>query len=196
MFIPDKFARTVRLLVKITDGKVTLADGKPLPKIKNDACGELVIFSAYSIEDNGDREKLTREVKGLFLPTASSLWVRVNDDLIDNALGKFRTKRKLLSGESAHVVEINLLEDLYLLFRAGKNPTLMGAKCSIPSLDVEAASVNEAYTKISTAFEPSRRSHTGNVFNCVFAAKDEILTPLNELRLLMEPPPNPQGTLL
>lgn len=192
MFIPDKFARTVRLLVKITDGNVTLADGKPLPKIKADARGELVLFSVYSLTDENERAFYAAESEVPILNKGESLWARVNNDPIEKSLEKWRITRRTGKGESAHFVQFILETDLGLILRPGKSSVLTGCNCSIPALDVDAFSVNEAYTRISMAFEPKRRSHTGNVFQCVFVEKDETLVALEDLRMKAETQPAPQ----
>ncbi len=65
------------------------------------------------------------------------------------------------------------------------------------------ASVNQAYTLISTHFEPQRRSHTGNIFNCVYYREEPLNTwqSLRHLRdqlqadhetLVAEKPPSEQ----
>ena len=83
-------------------------------------------------------------------------------------------------------VEFELRNDLYLRVRSSKSSLLVECDCRIPSLMFDAQSVSEAYARISTEFEPSRRSHTGNVFNCVFIDQDFGLAPLAELRLKLE----------
>lgn len=189
MFIPDKFARTVRLLIKITNGNVTLADGTPLPKIKTDARGELVLFSVYSLVDEKDRAFYAAEHEVTILIKGESLWARVNNDLIGKDLEKYRISRRSAIGETNHFVQFILDTDLALILRPGKNSVLTGCDCSIPALEGKAFSVNEAYSKISTAFEPKRRSHTGNVFQCVFVEVDDNLVPLENLRMKIETQP-------
>jgi hypothetical protein len=78
------------------------------------------------------------------------------------------------------------MRELQLRIRTGKDATLVDCECEIPAINATAKSVNEAYTRISTNFEPSRRSHTGNVFNCVFSESPEGLRPLYQLRTQTE----------
>lgn len=61
-------------------------------------------------------------------------------------------------------VPVILQEPLGLRLRWAGSPELCGCRCCVPALEGEAVSINHAYTLISEAFEPSRRSHTGNVF--------------------------------
>jgi hypothetical protein len=191
MFIPDKFARTVRLLVKITDGIVTMADGTPLPKINSDARGELVLFSVYSLVDEKDRAFYAAEHEVSFLPKGTSLWARVNNDPVGKNLEKFRTVRHTKLKEPYNFVQFILDSDLKLIRKPGKNAVLTRCNCTIPAIEGTAGSINEAYTKISTAFEPKRRSHTGNVFQCVFVEDGDKLAPLEDKRMKAENEPIP-----
>ena len=93
-------------------------------------------------------------------------------------------------------VPFTLSADLALIIRTGKSAALKECLCHIPSLQAQAGSINETYTKISVAFEPSRRAHTGNAFRCVFYEKDKTLFPLDDLRLKRESDPEPELGLL
>jgi hypothetical protein len=192
MIIPDKFARSVRLQVKIDNGQVMQADGQPLPKLKNKARGELVLYSIFSLEDEKDRVFYITEHEVSFLTAGNVLWARVNNDPIGKELEKFRIGRRTAKGESSQFVQFTLETDLLLILRPGKNAVLTGCNCSIPAIDDIAASVNEAYTKISSVFEPKRRSHAGNVFQCVFVEQNELLIPLETMRMRIETQPIPQ----
>ncbi|KAA0895465.1 hypothetical protein [Oryzomonas rubra] len=192
MIIPDQFARSVRLQVKIVNGQVMQADGQPLPKMKNESRGELVLYSVFSLEDEKDRVFHTTEHVAPFLNTGNLLWARVNNDPIEKELEKFRIGRRTAKGESHQFVQFALETELFLILRPGKNAVLTGCNCSIPALGDNAASVNEAYTKISTVFEPKRRSHTGNVFQCVYIEQNDMLIPLETMRMRIETQPIPQ----
>jgi len=82
------------------------------------------------------------------------------------------------------VVEVKLIEPLNLIIRGSKDANLDKVNCFIPSLNSEAYSLNEAYTKISQVFEPKRASHTGNVFKkCYYLCKERgEWYPLDHLR--------------
>ena len=58
----------------------------------------------------------------------------------------------------------------------------LAVKCLIPSLNDQASSINEAYTKIVRAFDPKRRSDTGNVFSVVYIEANDRMVPLDTLR--------------
>lgn len=181
-FIPDPFARSIRLEIKISDGKVTMIDGEPLTDLKSETIAELIL-PAFAIKDDKIREALTKEEKVLLLPAETTLWARVKEDSIETDLKPFREQKNVSPGVLKLFVGFIIKSDLYLLLKAGKNATLMECECYLPALKTQASSVNEAYTKISTVFEPSRRSHTGNVFSCVYLENDKTFFPLDFLRL-------------
>jgi hypothetical protein len=185
MFILEKTARTVRLNVVLDDGRCTLATGTPLPKLKKGASAELVVY-ALDLLDENERKKLVSERNIPFLPAGTTLWARVKEDDIPRNLLPHRKEMTVYPVVPDHFVAFVLEEDLQLKLRAAKGAVLVDCKCGIPSLNLEAKSVNEAYTRISIAFEPSRRSHTGNAFTCVFIEKENRLHPLENLRMAKE----------
>jgi hypothetical protein len=188
MQIPDPFARTVRLFVTVTNGQCKLLDGQPLPKLKADTHAELML-SPYDIEDMEARTRFTSERDVSFLPVGTTLWARVKPDDVSQQLGKHRKSLAIWPAGEEFGVAIVLQGDLRLLIRTGKNAILVNCACKIPALGFDADSVNEAYSKISTAFEPSRRSHAGNVFRCVFFQRADKFHLLNTLRLEKESEP-------
>jgi len=188
MFIPEKTDRTIRLSVVLNEGACTFADGTALPKIKKGATVELVVRAADLLDDN-QRAALLRERVVLFLPNSTRLWARVKEDDILEKLRRFRVQMTIYPVVPTLVVAFDLRQDLSLILRAAKGAVLADCKCHIPALEFEAKSVNEACARISTAFEPSRRSHTGNVFNGVFVEGKDDLRPLADLRTAKEAEP-------
>ena len=160
----------------------TLADGTPLPKIKKGASAELVVHGADLLEVR-QRGVLIGERYSLFLPRGTRLWARVKEDDLAENLRPFRIEMKAYRGVPKWVVAFDLQEDLTMTLRVAVGAVLADCKCRIPALGFEAKSVHEAYTRLSTAFEPSRRYHTGNVFTCVFVASKDGLRPMAEARL-------------
>jgi len=195
MHVPDPFASTIRLFVKITDGQLKLRNGQPLPKLKPETNAELILSNS-DILDPRERARLTKERSVAFMPAGTQLWARVNKDEVPQPLAAQRVEQKVWPGEPGLFVAFTLKAELLLLIRGGKNSILRECPCQIPALQTEAASVNEAYTKISIAFQPSRRSHSGNVFRYVFYECAGFLRPLNELRFAKESEPeSPQEDL-
>jgi hypothetical protein len=185
MHIPDPYARTVRLFVTITNGRCKLHDGQELPNLKPETKAELV-FSPLNIVEDKDRTRLMNQRCVLFLLAGTTLWARIKEDNIHPRLTRQRTTKKVFPGEPIVCVPFVLKQDLQLKIRAGKSAVLLDCECAIPAFQASAKSVNETYTRISVAFEPSRRSHTGNVFSCVYTERPDGLRPLNDLRIQKE----------
>jgi hypothetical protein len=190
---PDPFDRTVRLQVKITDGRLALIDGSNLPPLKKDIEAELIV-SANAITDEQARAKFTNERKVRFLPKGTTLYARIQVDGIPASLQKSAEPFKIHPNSRGKFVPFELVDLLWLTLRSGKRAQLDDCSIKVPALTADAGSVNEAYTKISVAFEPTRRSHTGNVFKRVFAERDDgSLEPLDLLRAEIEAtPPAPE----
>ena len=185
MFNPDNTCRTIRLPVVLEDGRLSPSEGQVLPMLKKKVHAELVLRLS-DLLDEKERLAFLGEQRTLFLPKGTRLWARVKDDSVPQDLSKHRASKRFYTGGSELGVPFDLAEDLFLRIRPGKSSVFADCTCRIPSLNFTAGSVNEAYTRISTAFEPSRRSHTGNVFTCVFYEGKVALNPLDELRSAVE----------
>lgn len=195
-FAPDKFAKTARLSVKITGGVCTLSDGKPLPKMKPDTTAELVI-SPLDIIDDVERARLLKENRVEFLPAGASIWARVKDANMPANLLLSCQRKYAWPKNPGLFVEIRLASAVLLVIRGDGRAALSDCSCGMPGLpDQECSSINEAYTRVSESFEPSRRSHTGNIFNCVFYQMGSSLFPLRKLRdeKLSRPDAEPSST--
>jgi hypothetical protein len=73
---------------------------------------------------------------------------------------------------------------LKLQVRGDQEARLCPCVCAIPSLDKKAQSLNHAFTLISEAYETLRRSHSGNVFERVYAQdKTNKWVSLDEIRI-------------
>lgn len=193
MTSPDPFARTVRLRIKISDGQLHLADGSALPALAKDTEAELTL-PAFAIVDDATRARLTGEMNVRFLPKGFTLYARLQRERVPADLTKSVQHWRLRSGVHGGFVAFELQDLLWLTLRQGKPGQLQDCPINIPSLNTTAASVNEGYTKISVAYEPTRRSHTGNVFRCVYAeGAGGILEPLDKIRASIEAnPPAPE----
>ena len=175
------YSATVRLPVCLDEKGIRLIDGEPLPALTPGTIGELIV-DASDIVDEAVRRQLTRESEKKALSKGESLWARVRDEALPDELARHRKKHMLATGVPDLFVEFRLDADLSLIVSEGASSELQDCQCSVPALpDVTCKSVNHAYTKISEAFEPSRRSHTGNVFSCVFFMKEGRLHPLRKL---------------
>lgn len=180
---PDSSSRMVSIPVQIVNGKVE-GFGKQLPVLK-DCIGDLIV-PAFAVRHVGDLEWLTGEESRLVLEADTPLLARVSGSQVPpTLLKKCRAERVRDSLLPGAFVEFFLVDPLYLRIRGTKTPTLEPAACVVPVLDaLQVESVNEAYRRISEAFEPDRRSYGGNVFRgCYyFDAEDERWHPLGKLR--------------
>lgn len=89
-----------------------------------------------------------------------------------------------------YLVKVRLQETLHLEIRGTSKPRLLNCRCHIPALEKHekqfADSLNEAYTHISEIFEPTRRSHTGNIFSLCVVKLPTGWTLLDDLRAVCE----------
>jgi hypothetical protein len=79
-------------------------------------------------------------------------------------------------------VEVRLEQPLYLRIRGDQEARLEKCDCLIPALSESATSINHAFTIVWEAFERKRQSHTGNVFERVFAFTENRWLSLDDLR--------------
>ena len=177
--IPDPLQRTVKIPIKIEDGHPCLYPKGSLPELKEGAIGDLVM-PAYALLDQKDTEHYTEKTKSAFLPANTRLLAQINPDKVPSKL--WLDVQFNLPGAPGAVVEFILIEEQQVLLRGTKPSKLLPCKCGIAALNLEAKSINHAYTLISLAFEPDRISHTGNVFSKVYYLDDHIWKPLKALR--------------
>jgi hypothetical protein len=167
------------------DGKWVTEDGSPFPMVNEGAFGVLV-FDRLELIDPKDRARYSQEMRMPFLPKDTYVYARINAKNLDSALRDHVVLREV-EGPTPRdfFVPFLLVQDLELRVRFGKPALLEPCECRIPSLGLDARSVNEAYTLISTSFEPTRRSHTGNVFNCVYFDGPLVLQRLDRHRAMI-----------
>lgn len=159
-----------------------LADGTSLPEMKSDTSAELVI-SPWDIIDETERARLLNENHVEFLPASTSIWARVKEHGIPSNLSLDCKNKHAWPQTPGVFVEIKLVSAVALVVRGDGRASPGDCVCNIPALpEQECTSINEAYTRISESFEPSRRSHTGNIFNCVFYELGNHVFPLGHLR--------------
>lgn len=182
----DPLEKTVKIPVRIVDGKPVFFYGGDLPKLKEGAIGDLVLPS-YAVLDKDKLLHLEEEQECDFLPKGTRLLANVRREVRSAYLIVNDGQKDLPWGIAGGFVEFFLEEDLKMKMRGTKKPVLLPCPCSSPALDEQAISVNHAYTLISTKFEPERKSHTGNVFNKVFfKAQNGHWRALDDLRQSIE----------
>lgn len=89
-----------------------------------------------------------------------------------------------------YLVKVCLQQPPFLELRGTSKPRLLDCRCHIPALQNQerhqADSLNEAYTRISEVFEPTRRSHTGNIFSLCVVKLSTGWVLLDNLRAICE----------
>ena len=175
---------TVEIPIIIRRGKVEFFYGGPLPELKEGQIGKIEI-PADAFVNQQDVARLSVHETVLLLPEGMTLQVHMalqGAGKPPPGLHSIRATEGFWG--NGGFAEIFLKDPLQLTFRGTKKPLLEPCKCSIPTLATEAASVNQAYSRLSERFEQHRRSHTGNVFSQVFYLPDgkQSWEPLENLR--------------
>ena len=173
--------RTVKIPAQWRGGKWQLFDGGELPKLKDGAIVDLV-FPAIYLSDREDVAKWTAEITVPFLTRGTELFVRVTTRNVPRSLLDKTIEKDFKSGVPCRFVLIVLDEDLGITLVPGKKGLLTNCRCLIPAIGETAESVNEAYKKIATQFEPKRRSTSGNIFLLAFIEEKGRLVKLDTLR--------------
>lgn len=195
-FLPiDKYAKTVVIPVSIKDGRIEYYGGGEMPALNDVTLADLIV-PAHTFKDQSRLKEFTEEKTELILKSGTQLLVQistgsfnkldkqylvhleyVNDTYVKNTAG--------IAG--ARFVEIELSDDLKITLRGTKRATLSRCKCKIPILNnVDAKSLNHAYTLISQEFEAHRISHSGNVFKDIYYKKDDKWLPIDSFRDALE----------
>jgi hypothetical protein len=180
---PHDFMKTVTIPIKIVDGKVEYYyDNKAkLIDLENLRYGELTVPKSY-FGNKDIIKRLMKEEIVSFLPKNTKLYAQVRTDNFKKLSQEVKNMTYSIKGEKGfsiegRLVEIVLQEDLKLLLRGSKKARLEPCKCKIPILSddkIEAMSINQAYTLISQKVEPSRHSHSGNVFNKIYYLENDM----------------------
>ena len=164
--------RELHIPIVVKNGLLVLRNGEPLPGFCDDAKGELRI-AANDLSDPARAREFLAETTKPFLPAHTHLAAEVKRDGVPSALQK-----ELVNfnggGRYLTCVPFTVTQNLSIVLTVGKKGRLEDCICYIPSLKLEADSINEAYTRISEAFEPGRRSHAGNVFSKVFCTQPAL----------------------
>lgn len=159
-------SQTIRIPVEIREGQLHFRCAVKITDVKDGTWGDLVI-DAIAIQDKALRKSLLQESVHCVLPKESTLYFHINSDYTPEGLRDHIKRPSKTPHKYGAYVMATLKTELCLRRRGTKSATLEGCACFIPALNETAASVNHAYTLISQAFEPKRRSHTANAFDKV-----------------------------
>ena len=175
--------KRLNIPVRFRVGTLELWFGGPLPNIKQGARADLVI-RASDLEDPTEISWLEEEKNVLFFPRDTLLMARVSLSQMEvgTQYGMEQINVTPNPGERYRYVPFALQADLMLAIKPSTRGELRDCGCSLPTLDRDAVSVNHAYTLISEHYETKRRTHSGNVFECVYAEDDFFWKPLSYFR--------------
>lgn len=184
---PDHYKKTLRIPVRLKDGHFQLFHGGALPNIKVGAIADLVIESHY-FENPADVARMEvqktvtiREKREFLMTRVSTEYCEITGDLIKDL------KIAPPLGYPIAFVPIHLLEPLDLTLVFGKSAHLNDCPCILPSINnLEARSVNHAFTLASRHYETRRRSNGGNVFLSVYFEDGKVWRQLKDLRFKHE----------
>jgi hypothetical protein len=179
--VPGSNEPTVRIPVQWIDGRWQLVGGGTLPLLTANVTADLVISSSC-LADEEERARWMAETTIQLLAKGTELFARVNPENVPQSQRQRLEKMTQPCPRASAYVKIVLDGNLSLTVTPGKKGALLDCNCQIPALDAKANSVNEAYKKIVTVFEPNRRSNSGNVFLLVFVKQNDALMSLDILR--------------
>jgi len=182
MSISDPLEKKVRIPVRVKNGRVVQLNGDLLPKIRDDAVGELIL-SADNIEDSKGHDPLQVEKIYDLLPTGTAVFLGMSTGVVPpNRVWQLIAPSALKIPRGFLFAEVQIKEPLKMRTEETKNPALEPCSCFILALKKEAQSLNHAFTLFSTEFETKRISHTGNVFQRGFVKKENKWLSLAHLR--------------
>lgn len=165
MFQEFEVGRSVRLAFRWKDGRLWSLDGSPFPVLKEGAIGDLLV-SVEMLMDPADRERMRTDALILIADKGKFLCLGLSLDSVpaEHHDALFR-KQEPVVDRTVGLVPVILETPLALAVSPGRFARLSGGACKIPALDnTTAVSPNHALTLLSTEFERTRKSHTGNVF--------------------------------
>jgi hypothetical protein len=165
--IPDPYKKTIKIPVRVNNGKLEFFYGGKLPKLSDGTIGDLIVPS-YALKDERKVKLLDREIEIKLMPAGTILMARMDPKGDDHKKKGIQYKLTYPNNIKDAFIEFRLEGALFINLRSTKKGALRDCECSIPALEKKANSVNHAYTMISEHFETHRRSHSGNVFEKIF----------------------------
>lgn len=172
--ISDSSKKTVLIPTRVVNGELKFFYKGRLPEFMEGTIIDLIV-PRFAIKDQEFIEKLESQEFKEILQKNDKLYAAVSSTKIPEPLKKAAYSMETLINrkmdpltmsliQNTLFVEVNLQEPVWLQLRGTKHGRLKPVNCSIPSLNKEADSLNQAYYLISSEFEPWRKSHVGNAF--------------------------------
>lgn len=178
---------TISVPVRVReDGRVEFYYGGNLPKMQEGTIGILQVpkdsFTDYEGVDGHQDDRLEQ-----FLEPKSVVMFSVNGSDTPDELRKYLIMGNDLGIHIPYLVEIKLGDSpLNLRIHGTNRASLARVQCQIPALNADAKSLNHAYRLVSEQFEPTRISHTGNVFEVGFCKQRNEWISLESHRVSIE----------
>ena len=165
----ERFQKHLRIGIRFDGARFVLLNGNPLPALKKDCVAELVL-APECVQDANLRASLTGQKSIVLLKEGSVVLCGVSRTMIDDIFAEGLNPSGPSPIHSTYsFVEVKLDADLWLQVRGDQEARLSPCPCNIPALNKDAKSLNQAFTLISEAYETKRLSHSGNVFERVYA---------------------------
>ncbi len=163
-----QWQKQLRIGVRFTEHGFKLLDGSPLPKLKAGTVAEIFV-SADAIEEGPSKVALLQEKRTMLLESGKVVLLGMSKAMIGKDCEGLVPGSQIRISPEYDYVAVELKGNLFLHMRGDQEARLDDCLCWIPSLKVEARSLNHAFTLASQAFETGRRSHSGNVFERGYA---------------------------
>lgn len=162
--------------------------GGEMPKIKEGTLADIYVpEAAFTNPEEINRFNIDEIVT--ILPAGSPLWAMMSPNHGMGGTGrgipKWAVSRHRDGLETSNLVQFKIDEDLRLHLRGTKQAQLEPCACLLECFpeDLSVLSINQAYTRLSEKYEPTRKSHAGNVFTKVFYCEGKTMLPIDELRI-------------
>jgi hypothetical protein len=180
--IPDPLSATVHIGARWRAGSLSALDGRPLPEIQDGTLIELIL-PAWAVTNDKEREELRSRRTLDMLPKDAKVFLGLSSRTVPAEYRKkFIHLEKAVGAASYLLAEVVLIDPLGLAIDGSQRATLELCRCKISLLNIEATSLNHAFTMLSQAFEPERISHGGNVFRKGFILRNGGWVSLDDLR--------------
>lgn len=186
----DPLVATVRIPIRIKDSQPVFFYGGPLPRLEEGSVADLVVPRS-AVTEPALLEVLLRQEERTVLDAGTELLIEISLRSNDRRLEDIQAVGVVHEAASSRFARLRLNEPLRLLLRGTNRGVLRPCTCEVVQLREQATSLNEAYSIAVRAFEPWRRSHTGNVFKKLFyrhatVAGKKHWRPLETLRFAHE----------
>lgn len=182
MFREWEIGRSVRLPFRWKNGHLQKLDGSAFPELREGAVGDVVVSLAMLLKES-DRERLSETILVPLAAKGETLCLGLSLESVPLKFHKavFRDQEPVID-PTVGLVPVLLESALSLLISPGHAGRLSGGACKVPALGISARSPNHALTLLSTEFELTRISHTGNVFTQGYLRRDGRWVRIAEIR--------------